>query len=368
MQGIDYLQQSQFQNRVEQIKQAKNEGQRMALIRQLFRTIQESSVSVIDQLQDGVPITNLDQVTTSFHNEMKNNTAKLLLALKDLKLSSEEQSKITNDLHNESIKSLQDDFKTIHIKSPRDRVTVSNLHEIAYPSDVSINNFQEVTAALKNLEEVIKNSLNINIPAPQVTVTSPDVKVEVPPQSINFPDFETEAIVSSLQLGLKKLRTNNTSNPLFVRLTDSDVILNKLDDVRNGQMTALSGFPNQMYIKGTDGSIINPASDPGNVTKAVANIASSTTDGAIVSAIANRTIRVVQVACVCGSTATNITFNSKPAGAGTAISPLFANGANGGEILPYNPKGWFDTNQGEGLTATTSSGSTTGILIGYLTI
>jgi hypothetical protein len=101
----------------------------------------------------------------------------------------------------------------------------------------------------------------------------------------------------------------------------------------------------------------------------LANIVTGTTDGAIVTAIANRRIRVLAVAMVAGGTATSTTFNSKPAGAGTAISPLFANAANGGAVLPVNDHGWFTTNLGEGLTATTTAaGSTTGILITYVVI
>jgi hypothetical protein len=100
-----------------------------------------------------------------------------------------------------------------------------------------------------------------------------------------------------------------------------------------------------------------------------ANIATATTDGQVVAAVSNRRIRVIAVAMVCGGTATSVTFNTKPAGAGSAISPLFANAANGGAVLPPNDHGWFTTNVGEGLSATTTAaGSTTGILVTYQVI
>jgi hypothetical protein len=102
--------------------------------------------------------------------------------------------------------------------------------------------------------------------------------------------------------------------------------------------------------------------------RAFANIATATTDGAIVSAVAGKKIRVLAVMAVAGATATTITFNSKPAGAGTAISALFAAGANGLTPLSYNPLGWFETNAGEGLTATTGAGSTTGIQVTYIEV
>lgn len=100
------------------------------------------------------------------------------------------------------------------------------------------------------------------------------------------------------------------------------------------------------------------------VKRARANIAQSQTATSVIAAVPNKKIRVVQVVCVAGAAATNLTFNS----AGTAISPVFANGANGGAVLPFNPAGWFEGNAGEALTVTTGAGSSTGILVGYIEV
>lgn len=96
-----------------------------------------------------------------------------------------------------------------------------------------------------------------------------------------------------------------------------------------------------------------------------ANVAASQTDSSIVAAVTNKAIRVLAAHAVAGGTQTNLTFNTKPAGAGTPISPLLANAANGGEILPWNPLGWYDTNIGEGLTVTTAAGATSGLQVLY---
>ena len=98
---------------------------------------------------------------------------------------------------------------------------------------------------------------------------------------------------------------------------------------------------------------------------AFSNVSASTTDGALVTASPGRKIRVYSVAVVSGGTGTTVTFNTKPTGSGTAIGPAFAFGNNGGAVLPHNPKGWFDTNRGEGLTVTTGAGSTQGVIVGY---
>jgi hypothetical protein len=102
---------------------------------------------------------------------------------------------------------------------------------------------------------------------------------------------------------------------------------------------------------------------------AFANVSASGTDTNLVSALgASTKIRVLAIAMVAGATATNITFNTKPAGAGSAISCLFACPANGGAVLGYNSQGWFTTSANEGLTATTGAGSTVGVHLVYIPV
>jgi hypothetical protein len=295
------------------------------------------------------------------HNELNRVNKPLLDLLKSFKLSSEEQLKVVKDIESAADKYFAAEFQPIIIKRPHDRVEVTNFPEYPIAKDIAINNLKELQSYFKSLEEVVKTSLKIDIAAPQVNVES---KAEGKEQDLT-------PILESLNKNLKKIKDNNGSNPVFVRMTDFDKIISKLEEMnkstRNG-LTALSGFPNQMYLKGIDGSIISPSADTPDVLRAVANISASTTDGAIVTAVAGKKIRVQAAKAIAGATATNLTFNSKPAGAGTAIDCLNANGANGGMVLPFNPKGWFDTNVGEGLTATTGGGSTTGILVNYILV
>lgn len=100
---------------------------------------------------------------------------------------------------------------------------------------------------------------------------------------------------------------------------------------------------------------------------AFANVSASSTDAALVSAVAGKSIRVLGLVVIAGATATNVTFNSKPAGSGAAVSMLFACSANGGAVLPTNGNGWFQTLAGEGLTVTTGAGSTVGIQLVWTT-
>jgi hypothetical protein len=99
--------------------------------------------------------------------------------------------------------------------------------------------------------------------------------------------------------------------------------------------------------------------------QAFANVAQSQTDSAVVAAVSGKKIVVESVVLMAGATATNATFNTKPAGAGSAISLTFQCGANGGATLPDNRHGWFETNVGEGLSLTTGAGSTVGVQVVY---
>lgn len=95
-------------------------------------------------------------------------------------------------------------------------------------------------------------------------------------------------------------------------------------------------------------------------------IAASTTDSILVAAFAGQKIRVVAFVINQGDTTpSTVTFNSKPAGAGTAIYPALKYAANGGTTAPEVVNGYFETNVGEGLSVTTGAGSTTGVAVTY---
>jgi hypothetical protein len=104
----------------------------------------------------------------------------------------------------------------------------------------------------------------------------------------------------------------------------------------------------------------------GGRNTAIAAIAAATTDGAIVTAIAGKRIRVLSAILSCGGTATTFVFNSKSGGAGTAVSAVFQLGINGQlPLFPGDGSPLFDTNTGEGLTATTGAGSTVNVHVVY---
>lgn len=88
-----------------------------------------------------------------------------------------------------------------------------------------------------------------------------------------------------------------------------------------------------------------------------ASVNASSTDQQLVAAVTSKKLRIIALVAQCAGTATTMTFESSTT---TRIHKIPA-GANGGQVLPYNPQGWFESASGESFTVTTGSGSTTEI-------
>lgn len=101
-------------------------------------------------------------------------------------------------------------------------------------------------------------------------------------------------------------------------------------------------------------------------SKTLTALASSAaaTDVALVTAIPNARIAVVALTLSTGASGCVVTFNSKPAGAGSAISGTFTMAANGGFVLPKT-EDYFRTNLGEGLTFTVTGAGTASVTCVY---
>lgn len=93
-------------------------------------------------------------------------------------------------------------------------------------------------------------------------------------------------------------------------------------------------------------------------------VAASQTDASVVAAVAAKKIRVLSLAHQCAGTATTATYESD-ATVDTRLHKVPA-GANGGQVLSYNPHGWFETLVGEALIITTGTGSDTEITLTYV--
>jgi hypothetical protein len=95
-----------------------------------------------------------------------------------------------------------------------------------------------------------------------------------------------------------------------------------------------------------------------------ATVASGQTDSSLIAAVGGKKLRIIALAVQCAGTATTSTFESSTT---TRIHKVPA-GANGGQILPPNPWGWFETASGQSLTVTTGAGSDTDISGVYIEV
>jgi len=128
--------------------------------------------------------------------------------------------------------------------------------------------------------------------------------------------------------GTYGLKTQITTMPAAARTTDAVAAGIQTDAIMNGLAALTPKFFSE-------------------------TVTASDTDEELVAAVALKKIRVLALAVQCGGTATDITFESTT----TTRKHKVPAGANGGQILPFNPVGWFETAAGESLTCTTGTGS-----------
>ena len=107
------------------------------------------------------------------------------------------------------------------------------------------------------------------------------------------------------------------------------------------------------------------------IQAAFANVDASTTDAALIAAVAGKRIVVLSIfAHAQGTVETNVTLNSKPASvtAGSAITSTKQIGPNSGWVQNRGtPVDYlFSTKNGEGLSVTTGAGSAVGIDVTYV--
>lgn len=133
---------------------------------------------------------------------------------------------------------------------------------------IEINPNINVAGADVTIPEIKLPQINIpefNIPTPQVNYTPPDIRIDapivnVPAPIVNVPEIEIDNVIKELRIGLDKLRTNNKSRPLAVRLTDGSDWIKELKK-QNSQITQF--LSDVSYIKDSSGKTVNPATAEG---------------------------------------------------------------------------------------------------------
>lgn len=247
MVDLEYFNAPRVQFLREQAKEAKTEAERLTLAKALFTEIRRNSQSVVDKLESGVSVANLDEVHAAYANEMKKHTKAVLNAFKGLKLSQEEQGRIATALMDSSDKRFKQSFDTIQIKRPHDQVEVTNLDEIIIPSTLKVNNIDDLKKYFDTLGKVIKDTFNVEIPAPVVNIEAP--KVDIPKTEVNIPETDLKPITESLKkVKQVLLDSRKAKNPLAVRLSDGKEFIEALRTLADQQQIMFDGSANNAPI------------------------------------------------------------------------------------------------------------------------
>lgn len=249
----ELLESPSMKGRISALQKAKSENERLRIIKFIFDEIRAASVSIVDQMKEGVAIDNLDEVTTALHNEFKNNIQKLLKAIEKMKLSNEEQLRIVAALGKYNDSQFDSEFQTFKIRKPKDKVVVTNLGDISFPSEFTVSNLSDLEKFFDKLSDELSKSLKIEIPAPKVTVNP--TPVNIPETKINIPELNLQPLIKALDSGLNKIRTNDKSRPLAVRLTDGQNWIEQIVAKMGNIQTALAGFSDRVKLVTNNGQI-----------------------------------------------------------------------------------------------------------------
>lgn len=246
--ALDFMQKPRVQQRMRQLQESQSEEDRLQLALNLFKEIQRASESIVDKIDDGVVVNNFDEVSAALKNETKNNTTRLLKALKQLKISGEEQSRIIQAVQERQMRDTENEFQTIRIKKPRDKVFVENLDEVVLPESMTVDNLQELEQYFDSLSQVIRDNFNIDIPTPEVNVQAPEVNV--PDVNVN-PEIDISSLkdqIKKVNQSLKKIKNNRSTNPLAVRLSDGEEFIESMRTITDNLNQAFAGFPGTVKI------------------------------------------------------------------------------------------------------------------------
>lgn len=228
-----------------------------ALVRELIKNLSEVTVS---NLSDGVNINNLDEVHAALRNELTKANKPITDLLNKLNLSTQDQTKLIDNIEKQAQENIKNTYETVTIKRLKTKIEVENLSDIVFPTDVKVNNLVELTVYLEQLiEKVSALKLAVQVDAPQITVNP--TPVNIPETILNVPTVDLSPIIEELRNNLKKLKANDKSHPLAVRLTDGGDWVKQLVKVQQETSKAVAAFAggsDQIRILDVNRQIVNP--------------------------------------------------------------------------------------------------------------
>jgi len=244
-----------------------SENVRIAIIKKAIDEVRDGLSRVtVAKLQDKITVDNLDEVKLHLRKELGIATKKLVEAVEKLGVSQAHLEDIRKKAASESFgvldkfaRLLDDDFDTLLIRRPSNRVQVENFSELVLPDTVSVRNLAELQSYFEDLASVIKNTFNIQIPAPQVSVEAPIVNV--PQASVNVAPPDLSALLDALD-PLKYL-SDRPNKPLSVRLSDGQAFIKALKTLVENQEKQVAAFSQGLNVNDLRG--VMRASNTGTI-------------------------------------------------------------------------------------------------------
>lgn len=122
---------------------------------------------------------------------------------------------------------------------------VLNLGEIKLPTDLTINNLNELEQYFTNLADTIRSTFNVEIPTPQVTVNTPPVTI--PETTVNVAMDEVVSAINRLILSVSPLQfmSDKADQALAVRLSDGEEFLKALQVIKESGDRQVQAFSQQ---------------------------------------------------------------------------------------------------------------------------
>lgn len=208
----------------------------------------------------------------------------------------------------EAMKILESSVQAVITKQQDKAVRVVNFPESQpFPEEINVNNLNELESYFKAVEETIKSSLNINLPAPQVTVNPPSINI--PETKINIPPLDLTVLLTALYeivQSLSKLNINDKSHPLAVRLTDGANWVKEL--IRAQQETskavaAFAGGSDQVRLLDVNKNPVNPATadSPGTLLNGKITVTTAGTSVQLTTSTASKSVTIKALAANTGT-------------------------------------------------------------------
>lgn len=259
--SLDFLQSPRLQALKSQADASANEADKrqflVMLVKEIINAINETTVA---KIEGGVDINNLDTITAALHNELARANKPITDILKQLKLTTQEQTSVIQQIEKKAIDDFNAQYQTVIVKRVRDQVEVSNLSDLAFPAQVGINNLNDLATYFKDLSDKIEAlDLVVNLPAPQVVVTPTPITIP----EVHIPSVDFNPIVKALDSGLNRLRTNSETRPLAVRLSDGQAWIKELRIIAEQQKQTVQYMSDSGRLRDAAGNPINPATADG---------------------------------------------------------------------------------------------------------